>query len=720
MSRKRKYRKHQSIWEKYDWSVNPETSREIITLILTIIGLFLILSISSVAGSLGNFFKQLLVLSFGKIGYLIPFVLLSIAIILWMPKKFEIKPSSVVGIVLTFIFIPALINPLGGAIGAGIHSIFERLFGPIASFIIILGLVFVAIILALNTSIRSLIGKFMPSSPDNVQVHGQEQRVSVFTTLKNKMVGQPQTGQPRPSPVNAPVSALPNLKSGWKMPTLDLLETSSTKATSGNIAKNVEVIQKTLKDFNIDVSMGDVNIGPTVTQYCLKPKEGIKLNQIVARTNDLALALAAHPIRIEAPIPGKAAVGVEIPNKVPAIVTLREILEADNYKTKKSNLSLAVGRDVAGSPIITDLRKMPHLLIAGATGSGKSICINGIIISLIYQNSPNDLRILLVDPKRVEFTPYNGIPHLLAPVIIEPDKTINALKWAVSEMERRFKVFQEHRQRDIESYNANPPEGQKMAYIVIVIDELADLMAQSANEVEAAIVRLAQMARATGIHLVVATQRPSVDVITGLIKANITTRVAFAVASQIDSRTIIDQSGAEKLLGYGDMLYLSSEFGKPRRIQGVLVTDKEVKKVTDFLKSGGDASYDESITNYRAVKPGMAGSDGEIDDEMYDEAKRVVINAGKASASLLQRRLRVGYARAARLLDLMEEQGVIGPSDGAKPRDVLVGFNDGYNIQTPQNRQFNQVSNQNPYSSNQFNRPNSQSQDSTPNQEENL
>jgi S-DNA-T family DNA segregation ATPase FtsK/SpoIIIE len=316
---------------------------------------------------------------------------------------------------------------------------------------------------------------------------------------------------------------------------------------------------------------------------------------------------------------------------------------------------------------------MPHLLVAGATGSGKSVCINSIITALIYENSPADLRIILVDPKRVEFTEYNGIPHLLTPVITDVDKTVNVLKWAVHEMDRRFKLFAEVSRRNIQAYNDNPPDGQKMPYIVLIIDELADLMAQAANEVEASIVRLAQMARAVGVHLIVATQRPSVDVITGLIKANMPTRIAFAVASQIDSRTIIDQGGAEKLLGKGDMLYLSAEIGLPKRIQGVNVVDKEIQSVTDFLKREGNAEYDQSIENYKAGGHGGGdGGDVDVDDDLYNEAKETVIQAGKASASLLQRRLRIGYARAARLLDLMEANGAIGPADGSKPRDVLI------------------------------------------------
>jgi S-DNA-T family DNA segregation ATPase FtsK/SpoIIIE len=684
MARKRKYRKNESIWEKYDWDMNPETTREIFAVALSIIGTLLFLSVFDAAGSLGSYFRKFLYSLFGSFGLLVPFILIAVAVVLWMPKKFDLKATTVLGIGLALLFIPALINPLGGAIGHGISSLFSGLLGNIGSFVIIMGLNIVILLMIFNTSIRSLLGKFTPeNSENNVNVHGAEtQKVSVFTTLnniKNKIGGKEQVAgnQPLQSKSGQAQPLTTISKEGWQFPSTDLLEVSTTKATSGNIAKNVDVIQKTLKDFGIDVSMGDVNIGTTVTQYCLKPKEGIKLNQIVARTNDLALALAAHPIRIEAPIPGKAAVGLELPNKVAATVTLREILESDVFKNKKSNLSIALGRSVSGEPIISDIKKMPHLLIAGATGSGKSICINGIILSLLYQNSPYDLKMILVDPKRVEFTPYNGIPHLLTPVVTEPDKTINVLKWTVAEMERRFRVFQESGNRDILSYNSNVPAGaEKMPYIVVIIDELADLMAQSANEVEGAIVRLAQMARATGIHLIVATQRPSVDVITGLIKANIATRIAFAVASQIDSRTIIDQSGAEKLLGRGDMLYLSQDIGKPSRNQGVLVTDKEIKKVTEFLKREGVALYDESILNFRAGKPGTAGSDGEIDDDMYEEAKQLVIQAGKASASLLQRRLRVGYARAARLLDMLEDHGVIGPADGAKPRDILTGFDD--------------------------------------------
>lgn len=658
MARRKYRRKGQrlSIWEELDWTMNPDTTREAAAVVLIILGIIIFLGWFNLAGSFGRFFIRAAVNFWGIIGYLIPFIFLGYGLALLFPSRFQLKPISIVGTIFSLIFVPALINPLGGTIGGGIHTLFNGFLGVYASLILIFALAIVSLLVAFNTSIKALWQKLGAPTVEGVRIN--EPRASVFTTLgRNMPVGyQPNEG----------ISA-----EHWEYPPLDLLDESTSKATSGNIAKNVEVIQKTLKDFGIEVAMGDVNIGPTVTQYTLKPAEGVKLNQITARTNDLALALAAHPIRLEAPIPGKAAVGIEIPNKVGALVTLKEILVSDEFKNKKSNLTLPLGRDVAGGPYVVDLKNMPHLLIAGATGAGKSVCINSMILSLLYQNSPQDLRLILVDPKRVEFTHYNGIPHLLSPVVLDVDKTISALRWTVAEMDRRFRLFQETNRRNIEAYNANPPNG-RLPYIVIFIDELADLMAQAANEVEAAIVRLAQMARATGIHLVMATQRPSVDVITGLIKANITNRIAFAVASQVDSRTILDNSGAERLLGNGDMLYLGNELGKPKRVQGVLVNDKEITKVSDFLKTKSAPQYDEAILNYKAATQHGLGGELMAEDELYEDAKETVVMAGKASASLLQRRLRIGYARAARLLDILEQEGVIGPPEGAKPRDVML------------------------------------------------
>jgi len=468
-------------------------------------------------------------------------------------------------------------------------------------------------------------------------------------------------------------------KSSWKLPTADLLNGSDSEPTSGDIQANSNIIKRTLANFGIEVEMGEVNVGPTVTQYTLKPSVGVKLSRITALQNDLALALAARTIRIEAPIPGKSWVGVELPNQTVAMVTLKNILESPEFKGRKTNLSMILGRDVAGSSVIANIAKMPHLMIAGATGSGKTVCVNTLIVSLLFQNSPEELKFIMIDPKRVELTPYNDIPHLLAPVIVDPDKAINSLKWAVKEMENRYDLLSKFGCRNIESYNEAVRTGRlkdqdPLPYIIIVIDEMADLMATHGREMEAVVVRLAQMARAIGIHLVLSTQRPSVEVITGLIKANITTRIAFCVASQIDSRTILDASGAEKLLGNGDMLYLSSDANKPKRIQGVFISEEEVRKVVDFIKAQKkeETEYDSEIVESKRFGSDPMAENSDADDDLYGEALELVKNTGKASASLLQRRLRVGYARAARLLDLMEDRGMIGPAQGAKPRDVYI------------------------------------------------
>ncbi|MBU4000237.1 DNA translocase FtsK [Patescibacteria group bacterium] len=474
----------------------------------------------------------------------------------------------------------------------------------------------------------------------------------------------------------------PKPKEAWVKFPLALLDGGFSQANSGDINANVSIIEKTLANFGIEVEMGKVYIGPTVTQYTLRPAVGVKLSQITALANDLALSLAARSIRIEAPIPGKSLVGIEIPNVTAATVRLKNILENFPKKDYFSDLSVAMGLDVSGGPYWLDISKAPHLLIAGSTGSGKTISINSLIMSLIYNNPPETLKFILIDPKRVELTLYNGIPHLLTPVIVEVEKAVSALKWAIGEMERRYLLLQELASRDIDSYNqkilsAKEESLERMPFIMIVIDELADLMATFPREIEAAIVRLSQMSRAVGIHLVVSTQRPSVDVITGLIKANITSRVAFRVASLIDSRTILDHSGAEKLLGRGDMLFLATGASKPKRLQGCFVSEAEVKKVVNWFKENYDseakAIKESELKSPAANLFGEKISGGIIDDEMYEEAKEVVVRAQKASASLLQRRLRVGYARAARLLDLLEEAGIIGPADGAKPRQILAG-----------------------------------------------
>lgn len=478
----------------------------------------------------------------------------------------------------------------------------------------------------------------------------------------------------------------------WKFPNVELLEKKQSPADAGDIQQNAHIIQDTLREFSIDVEMEGANIGPKVTQYTLKPPAGIKLSRITALETNIALNLAASSLRMEAPIPGQKAVGIEVPNKKAADVRIRGILDSPEWRKVDEPLAFAVGKDISGLPVVGELNKMPHLLIAGQTGSGKSVMINTLLCSLLYRNAPSDMKLILVDPKQVEMAPYQDIPHLLTPVIVEPEKTISALKWAVNEMERRYSLLAEEKVRDIKSYNEkvkNKTVGVEdedgniqqvdeghMPYIVIVIDELSDLMMVAARDVEALVVRIAQKARAVGIHLVLATQRPSVDVITGLIKANIPARIAFTVASQVDSRTILDQAGAEKLLGQGDMLMKTAAMPKPKRIQGAWVMDSEVNKITNHLRMQSAPHYNDEIVSQPVQLNGKGGVvmnfDHEGGDDMFKDAVRVVLESRKASTSLLQRKLRVGYARAARIVEEMEEQGIIGPADGARPREVLI------------------------------------------------
>jgi S-DNA-T family DNA segregation ATPase FtsK/SpoIIIE len=469
----------------------------------------------------------------------------------------------------------------------------------------------------------------------------------------------------------------------YETPPLDLLEKDQGLPAAGDIKQNIAIIKKTLENFGIQVEMGEVNVGPTVTQYTLKPADGVKLSKITSLSNDLALSLASHPIRIEAPIPGKSLVGIEVPNKVRTLVRLRNLISNSQFQNHPSPLCFVLGRDVSGNPVFADLTRMPHLLVAGATGTGKTIFLNSLILSLVYRNSPKILKFILVDPKRVEFPVYSDLPHNLTDVIFDVQKTINALKWLVEEMERRFETLAKFRARDIFSFNKISLEKKipPMPYIVLIIDELADLMAARGREIEAGIVRLAQLARAVGIHLVLATQRPSTEVITGLIKANITSRITFQVASQVDSRTVIDTAGAEKLLGRGDMLFLSAENPKPKRIQGAFVSEKEVQRVVGYLSSKYKKERIESLEEKLVEETGevefFEGGE-ELEDPLYEEAKRIVIEAKKASASLLQRRLKIGYARAARLLDLLEKRGIVGPQRGAKPREVYIKEEEGW------------------------------------------
>lgn len=686
-------------------NLKRETRKGVAVVFFIVLSLLFVLSLTDHAGPLGTILGRVLKLAFGWMAYGAPVIFLLVSIALLKPNEDEKQTNTIsthayVGGVLLVLTLTGFLHLLvlrtdpsqafdlvksgigGGYLGVLTSYPLIQVMGFMASLLIVLAAILISFLVTFNVSIKDLFkrwgkdrgaavknGSFKINNPQGSgfvkESVGEMNRVAREAAADKPVVNSLEEIKPAKKP-NKPLSA----DRHWQFPSLDLLDDSQTKVDSGNIEMNVSIIQKTLNDFGIDVEMGEVNVGPTVTQYTLRPAVGVKLSQIAGLQNDLALALAASSIRMELPIPGKALVGIEIPNKTAALVRIKEILGHASFVDHPSKLAFALGRDVAGHPMVSDLSKMPHLLIAGATGSGKSIAINTLLISLMFRASPQDVKLLIVDPKRVELALYNGIPHLMTKVITDHQQAVNALKWVVAEMDRRYKLLSEVHRRNIGEYNNSSLI--KLPYLVVVIDELADLMSVAQNDVEAAIVRLAQMARAVGIHLVVATQRPSVDVITGLIKANITARIAFAVASQVDSRTILDTAGAEKLLGSGDMLYVTAEFTKPKRIQGTYVGEKEIKRVTDFLKQqSGEIAYDDHILEKQRHESSI-GSDieSEDDDELLAAAIETVQNAGKASASLLQRRLRVGYARAARLLDILEEKGLVGPADGAKPREV--------------------------------------------------
>ncbi|WP_409340917.1 DNA translocase FtsK [Paenibacillus sp. MBLB4367] len=471
--------------------------------------------------------------------------------------------------------------------------------------------------------------------------------------------------------------ALASSKKPYQLPSYQLLSKPSGLGRAGDLdhKANARKLEATLESFGVRAKVLEVVCGPSVTRYEVQPDVGVKVSRIVSLTDDIALALAAKDIRMEAPIPGKSAIGIEVPNSEVSVVTLREVMESGAFHDAASKLSVTLGRDIAGQPIVGNMARMPHLLVAGATGSGKSVCINGIITSILYKAKPNEVKFLMIDPKMVELNVYNGIPHLLAPVVTDPRRASLALKKVVVEMEKRYELFSKSGTRNIEGYNAmltdpgNPNPGEPLPFIVVIVDELADLMMVAAGDVEDAICRLAQMARAAGIHLIIATQRPSVDVITGVIKANIPSRIAFGVSSQVDSRTILDMVGAEKLLGRGDMLYLPVGASKPVRVQGAFLSDQEVESVVNFVRNQEQANYQEEMVPQLEEQ---SEQEDLFEDELYDQAVQIVLEGKQASVSLLQRRMRVGYTRAARLIDTMEAKGVVGPYEGSKPREVLM------------------------------------------------
>jgi len=698
-----------------------EIKKYIFGIIIILLALILALSFFEKAGIAGKAIFSTLHYLFGKSVFLLPLILVLGSLVFFFSRYKKFLGGVFLAIILLILGISAILECLspaqnqGGYLGHFISLPFLKLFGSpvteiIFAFIIICGgLIFGYLLTPHHFLTEEEKLRLREERPLIARVF--KKVVGGVPKFKVKEVEPPATFGKEPqivkeSPLELKAKTLlplPSKVAGgaeYPIPLLDLLEEEKGIPLAGDVRTNSTIIKKTLENFEIPVEMSEINIGPTVTQYTLKPADGIKLSKITTLSNDLALSLASHPIRIEAPIPGKSLVGIEVPNRLRTQVRLRNLVASPQFQNAPSNLTFTLGRDVSGNPVYADLARMPHLLVAGSTGTGKTIFLNSLILSLIYRNSPETLRFILIDPKRVEFPVYNELPHLLCPVILEPQRTVNALKWLIQEMDRRFDVLSGAKARDIASYNEIALRNQEgpMPYIVLIVDELADLMAARGKEVEAGIVRLAQMARAVGIHLVVATQRPSVEVITGLIKANITSRVTFQVASQVDSRTVLDMAGAEKLLGLGDLLFVSAEISKPVRIQGAYVSEKEVKRVINYINSKWRGMVEEGektalekemLENGLSedLAKGLEAPETEIEsfyggeDPLYEEAKKVVIEAKKASASLLQRRLRIGYARAARLIDMLEDREVVGPADGAKPREVYLPSEENENWQ---------------------------------------
>ncbi|MDO8575542.1 MAG: DNA translocase FtsK [bacterium] len=733
--------------DKFDVSeiidgVKGETKRAILALVIFVVVIFIILSVFQKGGSAGAFtysiLSKLVGSSFGYWTIILTLLLVAVAFLKNIERKFSVlKIISSFLLFISLLGISELLFPnSGGILGHYFYYPLYSLFSVYVSFIIFLALIIISLLIIFEThfTLENLafwkaFGKFRKASSENkdlkikigndkildetiISLNDKKDRVEEkdedgTEDQKDNKDQKPANEKDKKSKFASAFSIFEDedipqiiLKSKpvlsrtvFNPPPLSLLERDRGRPETGDIKSNANVIKRTLQNFGINVEMDEVSIGPSVTRYALKPAEGVKLSKIVSLNSDLALALAAHPIRIEAPIPGKSLVGIEVPNSMKSLVGLATLLSADDFQKSEKPLMVSLGKSISGKCYFANLAKAPHMLIAGATGSGKSVTIHTIITSLLFRNSPEMLKFIFIDPKRVELTLYNKIPHLLTPVITDAKKAILSLRWAGREMNRRYDILESHTCRDIDSYHKNilAPALEKarkenalseelpetMPYIAIVMDELADIMQTYPRELESAVVKLAQMSRAVGIHLILSTQRPSVNIITGLIKANIPTRVALQVSSQIDSRTILDQGGAEKLLGAGDMLYLGAEMPNPVRLQSAFISENEVKKVVKYLV---DAYKDELYE-----KINLDGKDAESepgsgaifsasideDDDLYGEARRIILESGKASTSYLQRKLRIGYSRAARLMDLLEQKGAIGPSDGSRAREVI-------------------------------------------------
>lgn len=714
---KKSRKAHQDKSSSFD-DLSPQAKQAIVAVLIALLAVFLTASLFSYGGRVGLYIDEALRWLFGFGAYLAPLVCVGFVITFLRPKEdSNISITKILGIVTLFFSTLGLINLVdssyGGMVGLLLEWPLVYLIGDALAGTFLVALTIISLVLIFNTGLQwprwgaTDNTEDEPEKEVSISDHNQEEKEDTDQADTSKDTESEEV-EPTPAPTKGvrdtlgigkksePNFLVSNFNGPYDPPPLSLLGKDKGKAKTGDVKANANIIKRTLKEFGINVEMDTVEIGPTVTRYALKPAQGVKISRIVGLQRELELNLASGTLRIEAPIPGKSLVGIEVPNSAKAVIGLSSLLQAPEYTDSPKPLQVALGKDITGNAHFSNIARMPHALIAGTTGSGKSVMIHNIIISLLYRNSPDQLRFLMVDPKRVELTMYDGIPHLLTPVITEAKKTLLALKWAVKEMERRYDILQSEKVQNIDSYHqkiyhpartaweeagSNEEEKEQLPealpYIVIIIDELADLMHAYPRELEAMIVRIAQMARAVGIHLILATQRPSVNVITGTIKANIPTRLAFQVASQVDSRTILDQVGAERLLGQGDMLYLSGELSKPIRLQSAFISEDEFKRVVDYLKDQDSAfaldtvSFDEDDGNNPDAFFSSSIDGDDDDDELYGEAKQAVIEANKASTSFLQRKLRVGYSRAARLIDSLEERGVISPQDGSKPRTIL-------------------------------------------------
>lgn len=682
--------------------LRKEIVYSVVSILFLLSSALVMLSFTRSNPSLSNLYL-ILFRAFGWTMLILPFILISISLMMMSLKWAIASPNLLLGGLL--VFMGSLGVSQAGELGAVIFEALSALVGEFASTLITSAIILIGGMIITNTPLEELVlgaSRLLSSfgmifswvftkkddfgepikKTTNKPLFQDDTETKINIPNSNNVVAEPAKATPpklkdkgqNPEFEPTPTPTKEGTVKIWKYPSLSLLSAQKgAKADRGDIKENASIIESTLDSFGIRAKVMEVNGGPAVTQYAIRIAEGTKLSKIKGLSTDLALALAAPTgtIRIEAPIPGRNLVGLEIPNRSPEYVTLQEIMTHPSMSKEKSRLAVGLGLGVSGTPIVADIKKMPHVLVAGSTGSGKSVCINTIITTLLFRNSPQELRLILVDPKRVELTGYNGIPHLLTPVITNTEAVVSALTWATKEMDKRYKMFAEVGVRNIDEYN-ELSGFIAMEYIVIVIDELADIMLSAPTKVEDLIVRLAQMARATGIHLILATQRPSVNVITGLIKANVPTRVAFNVASMIDSRVIIDSPGAEKLLGRGDMLYVPPDRPLPTRIQGTYVTNEEIKALIDFLKKSndGDVKYQEEVTE-KYISGENGGGSLERDPE-FEDAVNVVIAAGRASTSFLQRKMSLGYNKAARIMDQLETAGVVGPAEGAKPRSILI------------------------------------------------